>query len=137
MSISLLIYLASVSGNLGTTMSVIGFVGLFIVIATKGAAFLATQMDESPVPKIPSWPLWMFGAMVFIASFLPNKETIYMMAGAAIVEDIAESPEAARIGDRLIILLESKLDQAIADIPATTATVEVDADGVEATTTTP
>jgi len=133
MSISLLIYLASVSGNLGAALGVIGFIGFGAFGLFKGVAFVASKMEDDTVPNIPSWPIWVFASMILVSAFLPNKETIYMMAGAAIIEDIAETPEAARIGDRLITLIEGKLDQAIGELPAepVPATTEVPATAEE------
>lgn len=116
MSWSLLIYLASVSGNLGaglTAFWVIGGIALLIV----NIMFAIVDGDNGRVVKFrgPGWAIGIAIAL-FLSVFVPSERTFYMMVGAGMVQEMAQSPEASRISERVIRLIETKLDATIEDL---------------------
>lgn len=54
-------------------------------------------------------------AILFIlaATLIPAKETMYLMAASEITQDIAKSPEAKQITDKVLKVINGKLDSLI------------------------
>lgn len=51
--------------------------------------------------------------IVFVSTFIPNERTAYMMVAAYATQRIAETPEAKETGDKVLTLINGKLDQLI------------------------
>ena len=100
MSLPLLIYLAGVS----TALQVI----LFLL----GAAFLAIA-GIFWIEKYENYLRLFASAAVclFLFVFIPDSKTIYLMAGAKYSTEIAQSPEAKEIGNKILKVLNQKLDE--------------------------
>ena len=60
-----------------------------------------------------------FGAigltLVICAILIPSQRTAYMMAGGYVTQKIAESPAAAEIGNKVLKIINAKLDVMIND----------------------
>ena len=54
-------------------------------------------------------------ALVLVATLIPSERTAYMMAGGYVTQKIAESPAAAEIGNKVLTIINAKLDVMIND----------------------
>jgi len=108
MNLAFLIYIAEVLANINALAWLVFFVGVVWLVVRGMFNYLSTE----PIPQSKFF-VPMLVAAALIGSFTPKKETIYMMVGAQLMQDVAATPEAARISDRLLTLIEVKLDEAI------------------------
>jgi xanthine/uracil permease len=53
--------------------------------------------------------------LVVVAILIPSQRTAYMMAGGYVTQKIAESPAAAEIGNKVLKIINAKLDVMIND----------------------
>lgn len=104
MSIELLIYLAGVSGNIAETLRV-----LAIIILIGGGFFLIVSIAEGHdyIRRLSTIAVSIGIPLLLLASLIPSKEIIYLMVGAHIAKETAQS----RVGEKVQRLLESKLDE--------------------------
>lgn len=51
----------------------------------------------------------------FLAIVIPSEKAIYMMAGVESAQRIAEKPETKEIGEKILKILNQKLDDALED----------------------
>lgn len=62
---------------------------------------------------------------LFIAAigviFIPSERTAYMMVGAYAAQKIATDPTVARINEKVVKLIERKIDEYGAELPTSTA----------------
>ncbi len=56
------------------------------------------------------------GLCVLTAVLLPSKQTIYMMAGASMVQDLAATPEVTETARKVNTILQGKLDEMIKEM---------------------
>lgn len=119
MSLAFLIYLAGVSGNVGTILAIFGILGLIIVMV--GVLFCAMiridaygdealRKNTKQVQLLLKQLRWIIPSLL-IASLLPSEQRVYMMAAAEIGTDVLETPEAAKLRR----LINEKLDGALGD----------------------
>ena len=109
MSIVLLVYLASIVGDIKVTLV------LFLLTGVPSfVTFLAYQMTENK-REISSLPVKKFvatfGVALLLAIGIPNERTIYILAGASIAQDIANSPKTAATMDKVYKIIDSKLEE--------------------------
>jgi hypothetical protein len=113
MSIVLLVYLASISKDLSfalVCLSVLGFLGLGVYTLAMIVDF-NKKFDELGVKK---WFVLCFISL-FTAVLLPSEKTIYIMAGASIAQDIANSPKTAATLDKVYKIVDKKLDEQLSE----------------------
>lgn len=113
MSIVLLVYLASISKDLSfalVCLSVLGFIG-FGIYTFAMTLETDTKFNELGVKK---WFVLCFISL-FTAILIPSEKTIYIMAGASIAQDIANSPKTAATLDKVYKIVEKKLDEQLED----------------------
>lgn len=112
MELALLVYGVSLLDGL------LNFLGLVAVAAitgvlVSGIAHIEIHGDTS-VPK-----MWLKRCVVtlfavgFISALIPNQRTAYIMVAAYATQKIAQTPEARVTGDKVLTLINSKLDQLI------------------------
>tara|TARA_R110000796_G_scaffold30122_7_gene80744 strand:+ start:1726 stop:2085 length:360 start_codon:yes stop_codon:yes gene_type:complete len=101
-SLSILIYLAGILGNVSTLLILIGVVILAIycvkVVNTQfyneEARIRSISLKTFP-PAIKS--TWVAIALFSVVALLPTKETLYLIAGSEAGEYVVNTPEAKEI----------------------------------------
>ena len=117
MSIVLLVYLASVvdslkftSGFLAITLTLF-LVGYFICIAIYNAEPLYREKRERATVKHPRKILAVIVLMIVTTVLTPSEKAVYIIAGASIAQDIANSPKTAATMDKVYKIIDSKLEE--------------------------
>lgn len=117
MSIVLLVYLASVvdslkftSGFLAITLTLF-LVGYFICIAIYNAEPLYREKRERATVKHPRKILAVIVLMIVTTVLTPSEKSVYIIAGASIAQDIANSPKTAATMDKVYKIIDSKLEE--------------------------
>lgn len=115
MELALFVYAASVLEKLAqylSTLTAIGTVGAFMI----GAAVLIFDVEA---PKFLRKLGMGFAVVACVASlvgvFVPKEKTAYMMLGAYAAQKIAESPKAEQVSEKVITLINIKLDELISN----------------------
>lgn len=129
MSAATIIYL----GEVFQMIDVISGVGVFISLIIGGISFLvmcnhpeilpekSSLMNERDVQthkaakKIYKTSMWIFIPLLSLSILLPNGNTFYLMTAAQITQDMAVSSEAKEIGNKLLKVINQKLDEQIKD----------------------
>lgn len=118
MDYAFLIYLASTLGNVTTFLAILSVVALVatgIGVLMLFAAKIAGEADhnEDFDKQFKTMKGWFKTAFVvaLLSCFIPGERIIYMMVGASIVQDVVEDPRTAGITDRVVRLIEQKLDE--------------------------
>lgn len=134
MDYTLLIYLASVTGNLSVLFGVVGGIGMFgaivatiVIVCENMSANDAwkysyyRQKDGVPEPekvnafKVTGGYIITAFCLLFLSALLPSERTVYTMVAAGVVQDVAENPRVQHIGDQVLELISDKLDDYIGD----------------------
>lgn len=102
MSIVLLVYLASVVETFKCTLGWLSVVLVFLYL------FLTDFLRTARHAKMVFTGLVI---MFFTAVLIPSEKTIYIMAGASIAQDIANSPKTAATMDKVYKIIDSKLEE--------------------------
>jgi hypothetical protein len=111
MNIVLLVYLASI---VDTVKASAGVLFMIILIAFLFYLFVCL-MDGERVrhgKKISAVILF----MGLVNLFTPSEKTIYLMAGASIAQDIANSPKTAAAMEKVYKIVEKKLDSQLEEL---------------------
>lgn len=111
MELALLIYLAGVADN----VTVVAVVSLTLVLTLYGFYSAYTVIEQNELPKYRRMFVLFIVLLTSIATFTPDKETIYMMAagytGQKVVENIGSSEAVGKVQ----IILNNKLDEIIVE----------------------
>lgn len=110
MELALLIYLAGVADS----VNVAAVVALMLILMLYGCYAMIT-LSEQNEPKYRRMFVVFVVLLTSIATFTPDKETIYMMAagytGQKVVENIGSSEAVGKVQ----IILNNKLDEIIVE----------------------
>lgn len=124
MTLALLVYLVSVIPSIGmaiSTASVLvclgfGFVLLFSVITLSVYGDYGQEHKEviraKTMQKGLTGKLWIPITLVFVATLIPDKTTIYTMIAAYAGQKIADTPQAQQIGNDAVDVLHELLAKA-------------------------
>ena len=105
----LLIWLAGVSEK----VSIYLFLPVLIYAVALLIFAMADMIDNFDfLKKIPKPLHYLMAGLLAIAVAIPDKQTVYIMAGAMAAQDMA----ASAIGEKTLLLLESKLDEALQEV---------------------
>jgi hypothetical protein len=101
----LLIWLAGVSEKVVLVATLlVSLYATVVFIHTVAAA-----NDHGFLKEVPKLANCGMVGLLAIATLLPDKQTIYIMAGAMAAQDLA----ASTLGQKTLILIETKLDEAL------------------------
>jgi len=120
MNYAMLIYWASVlDGVKGSFIGIVILCAIGFIMTGIGSLVVSFEYDslnnaKKPMAWCRNFAIGMFAALI-ANSFIPSERTMYLMMGAQLVQDVARNPRVQNVGDRVIALVEHKLDQAIAD----------------------
>ena len=113
MSIVLLVYLASVVHSLTVVFALYAIFSIILIGIVKFAKIIhadETRKPENPFKHIKKWVASVVVA-ILLAVLIPSERTMYIMAGASIAQDIANSPKTAATLDKVYKIVDSKLDE--------------------------
>lgn len=120
MSIVLLVYLASIvndvrsaSGSIAVFLA-IGWIVYYAFICMHNTSYLTKKEDKKEAKHLKK----VVALFVFLSSvsvFTPTEKTIYLMAGASIAQDIANSPKTAATLDKVYKIVDKKLDEYLSE----------------------
>ncbi|EXS25294.1 hypothetical protein J658_0040 [Acinetobacter baumannii 573719] len=119
MKLALLVYLASIAGNIATVLILFG-VGLLIAIALMYVAIMwcddccSDDLVEEAKQRASNYtkPFLITAIVCFtIATFIPSERTFYLMAGAYATEQIASNERVQKIGSDVLEVIETKLTE--------------------------
>lgn len=112
MSLPMMVYLIGIMGQVSGTM---GFLTFFGFMASLGYGLFCILGTLKP-------KLWLIVTLVSVVVFsgiiktlLPTEKTAYMMVAAYATQKIYESPETAKIQEKVLTLINQKLDSFIED----------------------
>lgn len=109
MSIVLLVYLASIVRDLCAALSFMAIAGV-IGLSTYTLGMCIDYKKTVKELGVKKWFALCF-IMFFTAVFIPSEKAIYVMAGASIAQDIANSPKTAVTMDKVYKIIDSKLEE--------------------------
>ena len=104
-------YFIDVIENFGCLM-VLTLAIASIVAFISGTVGASYNWDDRDVEKRvfkTSFTVLLIAALFLV--FLPSKKTMYLMVGAYAVERVVETPEAKEFGDKLLKIVNNKLDE--------------------------
>jgi hypothetical protein len=116
MSIVLLVYLASIVNDVksvagATALSLVAVWCTYYWIICMQNDLKCTKNEAKHFKKT----LVLFTLLGFINVFTPTEKTIYIMAGASIAQDIANSPKTAATLDKVYKIVDKKLDEQLSE----------------------
>ena len=120
-TLSWLIYAADVLPSVGTFMGIIG--GILLVFLAVWAFFLAGPMAsmerQETANDLRSFSLklvklmWLPGVVLMTSFLIPETDTIYMIAASEFGEQVATTPEAQDVFDKLQTIMSIQLDRLV------------------------
>jgi hypothetical protein len=112
MSITMMIYLANVAGNISVALFafIIFWISVYIFICM--IYFIDYRKINIPHKKV----LTCFSIATILCVAIPNKKTIYLMAATSIAEDVYKNPQVINRMDKVIKIIDAKLDEEIASM---------------------
>lgn len=123
MELSLLVYLISVLGNLIPVLGFITAVGLLFsgfasIVFFFARAENAKETTLALIKRVFTVTMTVACVAGFLNIFLPNEKTAYIMLGAYATQKVAEDPRTQELGNKVIKIVNSKMDQYIEDMTA-------------------
>ena len=112
MTLALLVYLASLIGSLLVffcAASILSFIMTFISMISIAESHSVSE--EKVWQKRRNISFWVGMICVVFAMLVPTQKTMYMMAGAYAAQKVYESPEAAQISSKIVVIINNKLDE--------------------------
>ena len=120
MSIPLIIYLVEVLDKISCALTfifIIAFLGAIASLIVWSFNVDMSKFGKDYATKAASAKKMLKGIVIVICVtgilniIIPSKQTIYLMIGGHVAESIYESPEAKQFGNRLINIVNNKLDE--------------------------
>lgn len=109
MNIVLLLYLADISNGISGFLQAVSILSL-----TAGAIGIAGILEGDIKSKF--YTLLLMSTAILsgsLAVLLPSKEAIYLMASVKYSQELVAKPEIKQLGDKVLIILNEKLDSLI------------------------
>lgn len=122
MSLTLMVYLAGVVENISGVLTVILFCLFVSAVVTFlmwvfhiGSEFKQDVILRQTGLKGLKFSVASFVILSTITSFIPKKETMWLMAGAYYGEKVIESEEFKRINEKVFKLIDKKLEELVGE----------------------
>ena len=114
MDLALLVYGISVFNSLGTTLAVIAFLTVIVLVISSIGYFTSYYPSE----VITAVKFWKYSAisLAIVLPFLiviPSEKTMYTMVGAYAAQKVAEDPKVQQLSAKVLKVVEDKLDSYI------------------------
>lgn len=116
MSLVWVIYFAGVSDGLSKFSTFVGailFIFSIVGVMMSIASILDGWKQSKVIQKLTLVAIAMSITSSIIGLAIPDKTTIYMMAGTRVAEDIVKSPEVKEINGKILTIINQKLDSII------------------------
>lgn len=112
MELALLVYAISLLEGLRTFLVVAAFAAGMVIIGS-GIATLESYNDTAVAKRWFKRSVISLAILGFLSTLIPTERTAYIMVAAYATQKVAESPEVRDTGDKVLTLINSKLDQLI------------------------
>ena len=112
MELALLVYAVSLLDGLLKFLTIMCAVAVLGVIAS-GIATLESYNDTAAAKRWFKRSVISLAILGFLSTLIPTERTAYIMVAAYAAQKVAESPEVRDTGDKVLTLINSKLDQLI------------------------
>ena len=112
MELALLVYAISLLEGLRTFLVVAAFAAGMVIIGS-GIATLESYNDTAAAKRWFKRSVITLAVLGFLSTLIPTERTAYVMVAAYATQKVAESPEVRDTGDKVLTLINSKLDQLI------------------------
>ena len=112
MELALLVYAVSLLDGLLKFLTIMCAVAVLGVIAS-GVASLESYNDTAAAKRWFKRSVISLAILGFLSTLIPTERTAYIMVAAYAAQKVAESPEVRDTGDKVLTLINSKLDQLI------------------------
>lgn len=112
MELALLVYAISLLEGLRTFLVVAAFAAGMVIIGS-GIATLESYNDTAAAKRWFKRSVIALAVLGFLSTLIPTERTAYVMVAAYATQKVAESPEVRDTGDKVLTLINSKLDQLI------------------------
>jgi len=107
MNLALFVYLADVLPSFGALLFVASLVSLSVSIFW----WIGMAQGDAVWNKKLYWLISVSIVSAFVATFIPSEKAIYKMAAAYGIQTVYESEDARRVGNKLLLTIETKLDE--------------------------
>lgn len=116
MSLAWVIYFAGVAESVSKLTGFIAVMSFIFLIFGVCAAYPVTEefklKPRSVIKGLICWTIMtVFLSLLSVA--IPDKTTVYLMAGTRVAEDIVKSPEVKEINGKILTIINQKLDSII------------------------
>lgn len=112
MELALLVYAISLLEGLRTFLVVAAFAAGMVIIGS-GVACLESYHDTTTAKRWFKRSVISLAILGFLSTLIPAERTAYIMVAAYATQKVAESPEVRDTGDKVLTLINGKLDQLI------------------------
>ena len=112
MELALLVYAISLLEGLRTFLVVAAFAAGMVIIGS-GIATLESYNDTAAAKRWFKRSVITLAVLGFLSTLIPTERTAYIMVAAYATQKVAENPEVRDTGDKVLTLINSKLDQLI------------------------
>ena len=115
--LSIMLWLADIVGKVTMAMWWVFGLTILAIIITNLFIILSRADDGKPFKEfrpVAKKHLYMALIGVFVSTFIPSKETIYLIAGSELGETIITAPENIETMGKVRELVNTKLDEMIA-----------------------
>ena len=112
MELALLVYAISLLEGLRTFLVVAAFAAGMVIIGS-GLATLESYSDTAAAKRWFKRSVITLAVLGFLSTLIPTERTAYIMVAAYATQKVAENPEVRDTGDKVLTLINSKLDQLI------------------------
>lgn len=112
MELALLVYAISLLEGLRTFLVVAAFAAGMVIIGS-GIATLESYNDTAAAKRWFKRSVISLAILGFLGTLIPTERTAYIMVAAYATQKVAESPEVRDTGDKVLTLINGKLDQLI------------------------
>lgn len=112
MELALLVYAISLLEGLRTFLVVAAFAAGMAIIGS-GISTLESYNDTAAAKRWFKRSVITLAVLGFLSTLIPTERTAYVMVAAYATQKVAESPEVRDTGDKVLTLINSKLDQLI------------------------
>lgn len=112
MELALLVYAISLLEGLRTFLVVAAFAAGMVIIGS-GIATLESYDDTAAAKRWFKRSVITLAVLGFLSTLIPTERTAYIMVAAYATQKVAENPEVRDTGDKVLTLINSKLDQLI------------------------
>jgi len=112
-SLSWMIYLAEVSGNVASASMFFGValgVALTFYVIASGINESIDNTNHGRWKKALRW-YWLVGGMVLVAGIIPSRQTVYMIAASEAAGYVVATPQAKEMLGDLQRIIKSELEE--------------------------